>query len=292
MDYIITSHQRVFWLYLLSSICIAYIFMKLFPLSAHEYRSRKIWLHKSALLDYKYFIVISLIKVVLILPLILSSKDVALFVVLFLQEQVGYISALNLSKEFVVALYTFTIFIVGDFTRYWLHKFLHTVPFLWKIHSLHHSAEVLNPFTFYRVHPIENILFGLRYALSVGVVTGCFIYLFGANIGLIQIIGANIFVFIFGMLGANLRHSHIPLRYGDSLEKIFISPYQHQLHHTKEFTHKNFGGYLAIWDWMFQTLEIQKIKVNLEYGTKENSSYNTIAQMLFKPLTPKLNRGI
>jgi len=283
LEYLFASHQRVFWLYILSAFLIALVYMKFFPATLEEYKKRKIWSHRSALMDYKYFVLISLIKVVFILPLILSSKDVALWMMLFLHEQFGYIEALSLSKNAVVVLYTLTLFIVGDFTRYWLHRLLHRVPFLWKVHQVHHSAEVLNPLTFYRVHPIENILFGIRYAMSVGVITGIFIYLFGANIGLVQIVGANIFVFIFGLLGANLRHSHVPLRYGDSLEKIFISPYQHQLHHTVEYSNTNFGGALALWDWMFHTLHREKIRVNLEYGLKEKSSYNTVTQMLLQP---------
>ena len=283
LDYIIISHQRVFWMYLLSALLIGVIYSWFFPLTLREYKNRKIWLHKSALMDYKYFLVIAFIKVVFILPLILSSKDVALWTTLFMQEMFGYRMALNVEREYVVVLYMLTLFLVGDLSRYWLHRLLHTVPFLWKIHQVHHSAEVLNPLTFYRVHPIENMLFGLRYAVSVGLVTGLFIYFFGANIGLVEIVGANVSVFVFGILGANLRHSHVPLRYGDTLEKLFISPYQHQLHHSVALSHKNFGGSLALWDWMFQTLHIEKTRVNIEYGTDEKRSFNTVTEMLFKP---------
>jgi len=283
LDYIFTPHQRVFWIYILSALFIAGVYMWFFPATLNEYKNRKIWTHKSALMDYKYFVVVAFIKKVFILSLILSSKDVSLWMILFLQEQFGYTSTLSLSREYVMLLYTLTLFIVGDFTRYLLHRLLHTVPFLWKIHQVHHSAEVLNPLTFYRVHPVENILFGLRYALSAGVVTGVFIYLFGANIGLIEIVGANIFLFVFGLLGSNLRHSHVPLRYGDFFEKVFISPYQHQLHHSISFTHKNFGGTLAIWDLLFGTLHIEKTQTNIAYGNQENSSFDTVAQMLFKP---------
>ena len=283
LDYIFTSHQRVYWLYLASTLLITFIYIKLYPATLSEYKNRTIWLHKSAKMDYKYFFVVAFIKAAFILPLILSSKDVSLWMTLFLQEQFGYRVVFAMSRESVVILYTLTLFIVGDFSRYWLHRLLHTVPFLWKIHEVHHSAEVLNPLTFYRVHPIENILFGLRYSLIVGLITGLFIYLFGAKIGLVQVVGANAFVFAFGMMGANLRHSHIPLRFGDVLEKIFISPYQHQLHHSKEFINKNFGGALALWDWIFSTLHIENTRTNIEYGTKKNSSFDTITQMLFKP---------
>jgi len=53
-------------------------------------------------------------------------------------------------------------------------------------------------------------------------------------------------------LGANLRHSMIPISYG-RLEKLFISPLQHQLHHGKTTSRKNYGSMLAIWDRMFNS---------------------------------------
>lgn len=284
LDYITLSHQRVFWIYLLSSASIALVFIYFFPNTKAEYKTRKIWTHPSAILDYNYFFVVAFIKAVLILPLILSSKEVTLGVVYFLQDTFGYMHPLRTNRDVVVLLYTLSIFILGDFTRYWLHRMLHRIPFLWKIHQIHHSAEVLTPLTFYRVHPIENILFGLRYALSVGFVTGIFIYLFGASIGLVEIVGANLFVFIFGIMGANLRHSHIPLRYGDFIEKIFISPYQHQLHHTQEHSDRNFGGALALWDWGFSTLHREKIDTNLLYGLKSKKRYRDIKSILIEPL--------
>jgi len=287
LDYLFVSHQRLFWVYLLSAAIIAILYVIFAHSVREEYAKRTIWLHSSALMDYKYFFVVSFIKVAVILPLILSSKDVALYVTLLLQESFGFIAPLALSKESVVLLYTLTLFVVGDFTRYWLHRAMHSVPLLWRFHKVHHSAVVLNPLTFYRVHPVENILFGLRYALSVGVVTGVFLYLFGAKIGLVQIVGANVFVFVFGILGANLRHSHIPLRYGDFLEKIFISPYQHQLHHTVQHSGKNFGGALAIWDALFQTLHREKAASNLEYGLGKATPYVSVLEMLYKPFIQK-----
>ena len=56
--------------------------------------------------------------------------------------------------------------------------------------------------------------------------------------------------------GANLRHSHVKLKYPSFLEYIFISPHQHQIHHSDNPIHfnKNMGSKLAIWDWLLGTL--------------------------------------
>ncbi|MEA3521673.1 MAG: sterol desaturase family protein [Campylobacterota bacterium] len=282
IEYFFNTHQRVFWLYLLSSLFIALGYL-------YFHREKKIfssdiWWHKSARVDYGYFVVVSIIKVLVIIPLLLSSKEVALFCALGLEELFGYTSALDWSRESILITFSLTLFIVSDFSRYWLHRLMHLVPFLWRFHRVHHSAEVLNPITFYRVHPVENFLFGLRYALSAGVVTGVFIYFFGARIGLIEIIGVNIFVLIFALAGANLRHSHVPIRFGDTLEKYLLSPYMHQLHHAKKSVHTNFGGALSIWDNLFGTLHVSDVK-ELDFGINEAPKHSSILHLLFEPFT-------
>lgn len=261
--------------------------MMLYNPKLRSYFSKEVFWHPSAKMDYLYFVVVSLIKVLLILPLLIGAKDVSIFVGNSLQEGFGYFPPLSMSRESVVLLYTLTLFIVGDFTRYWLHRWLHNIPFLWRFHRVHHSAEVLNPLTFYRVHPVENMLFGLRHALSAGVITAVFIYFFGAKIGTIEFFGTNIFVFAFGILGANLRHSHIPLRYG-IFESVLISPYMHQLHHTKEYSGKNFGGVLSIWDRIFVTYHTQKTQDNLSYGLKEGNPHTTLVEILVEPFGKKI----
>ncbi|MEA2110799.1 MAG: sterol desaturase family protein [Campylobacterota bacterium] len=280
IEYFFNTHQRVFWLYLLSSLSIALIYMY-FHKGLNLF-SRDIWWHQSAKIDYGYFIVVSVIKVVVIIPLLLSSKEVSVFTVILMQQLFGYVSALDWSREMILFTFSLTLFLVSDFTRYWLHRLMHSIPLLWRFHRVHHSAEVLNPLTFYRIHPVENFLFGLRYALSAGVITGIFIYFFGARIGLIEIIGVNIFVFVFALAGSNLRHSHVPIRFGYRLEKWFISPYMHQLHHAKKTVHTNFGGALAIWDRMFKTLYVNQVQA-LEFGVNEPTNHHSIIALIIEP---------
>ena len=83
-----------------------------------------------------------------------------------------------------------------------------------------------------------------------------FVFLFGNNVDLVTILGANIFVFLFNIFGSNLRHSHIGIRYWKWLEYFLISPAQHQVHHSISINHhdKNFGAAFAIWDWIFGSL--------------------------------------
>ncbi len=285
LEYLINPDKRTYWVYIFSSIAIAAIYLYLNKRALRVNLSKKLWLHPSAKLDYYYFILSYFIKLIIIFPIVISAKTVAFSINKYLYLEYGFNQITSLSYETIIILYTITLFIVSDFTRYWLHRFLHTFPFLWEFHKVHHSAKVLNPLTFYRVHPIENILFGFRYSFSIGIVTGIFIYFFGSRIGIFEVLGANMFIFIFSSLGANLRHSHIPFAYFDALEKWIISPKQHQIHHSKKYFNKNYGGYLAIWDRIFNTLKLSSEVKVLKFGIRKEqmSDYTSLTKLLFFP---------
>lgn len=284
-DYVLESGQRLFWLYLLSSALIALLFTGFRVIRQQGFAIRQYWLHPSALLDYRYFFVSWFIKVFMLAPLLLSAKSIALWT---FQLASPWLSRpdWHLSYESLALLYTACLFVASDFSRYWLHRWLHTNKWLWQFHKVHHSAPVLNPLTFYRVHPVENFLFGLRYALSAGVVTGLFMTLFGPRLSLMTIMGSNGFIFVFSLLGSNLRHSHMFLGYPAWLERVFISPAQHQVHHYSRYARFNYGGYLAVWDWLFVSLMPSgKAQRSDRFGfqAQQMNDYRTIPQLLYAP---------
>ena len=284
-DYLFNPNKRIYWLFLLSSLLIALIYLWLNPKQRRIVFSKKLWLHPSAMLDYGYFIFIAIFKFLVILPLLIGAKEVALWVNGFLLNQYGLTRLEGFSYFQIMVLFTLSLFILSDFTRYWLHRLLHAAPWLWEFHKVHHSAKVLNPLTFYRVHPLESLLFGLRYSFTVGLVSGVFIYLFGAMIGIYDILGVNALAFIFALVGSNLRHSHIHLGFGGKIERFLISPHQHQIHHSKHHFDTNFGGFLAIWDWAFGTLTLSKGVKHIKFGIKntEMKNFLNFQNLLFSP---------
>lgn len=287
LAYFYDSGKRVYWLYMLSSLLVSLLFFWHKRSVIKKQFSKEVLWHASAKLDYVYFVVVSLVKIMFIIPLIMGVNDVILWMVLLLNDTFGHVERIRVSKEWLLLSYTLVLFVFNDFTRYWLHRIMHLVPFLWRFHRVHHSAEVLNPLTFYRVHPVENILFGVRYALSTGFITAVFIYFFGAGIGLIEFLGVNALVFVFLLLGSNLRHSQIPLSYGAKVEKWFISPLQHQMHHSRTYTHRNFGSYLAVWDRWFGTLTLGKSKSKeLDFGLPTGETRETTHSLLGAFINP------
>lgn len=211
---------------------------------------KKYWWNKSTQLDYKIYFLNSLLKVFLFVPLLDFSFHISRFVSEFLVLANGGEFAGLPTFWTWIGFFTVVSFVWDDFLRFFQHLIMHKVPFLWQIHSTHHSARIMTPLTLFRNHPAESAIATLRNSLSLGVSTGLFVFLFEAQLTVLTILGVNVFGFLFNLLGANLRHSHVPLRFPAWLEKIFISPVQHQIHHSLNPAHfdKNLGVSLAIWD--------------------------------------------
>lgn len=244
---------------------------------------RSVWLHRSALLDYR-FVLFDKLAIGMLAGIggwLLAGSGATAAIGKSVSEEVMSVPLA------IVAAYTLTLLIVEDFARYWAHRFTHTVPLLWQFHKVHHSPEVLVPFSQMRSHPVNGLVNLIRSALSIGVVTGLFLLIFPGKLTALTIFGVNAGRFVFDLMGSNLRHSHIWLSFGPKLSHIFISPAQHQVHHSKAPEHidKNFGSQFAIWDWMFGTLYIPRRREQLTLGIDSDSTerMRTIKGLYIEP---------
>ena len=291
--------KRVFLGYILLSVATAFFWLVFFRKKGlrsafFKVFDKKILLSGSAISDYKMFLINRVLMLVLS-PYLLTQLAVATFFYYSLLSLPvsSFLSSLNGVPTVIVAtLFTVVFFTFDDFTKYWVHRWMHKWPILWALHKVHHSAETLNPITVYRTHPLEGILFSLRGAFSQGIVISMFFFIFGDKVDLVTILGVNFLVFSFHVAGSNLRHSHIDIKYWSWLEKILISPAQHQLHHSLDERHydKNFGAALAIWDWMFGSLHHSEDIDDLVLGI-EDDDFNprSIKELYLKPLKEILN---
>lgn len=113
-----------------------------------------------------------------------------------------------------------------------------------------------------------------------GIVTGIFFYISAGEITIYTFLGTQFLLAIFNMIG-NLRHSHVWLDFG-ILGYIFISPAQHQIHHSALPKHfgKNCGFALAIWDWAFGTLYVPKERETFPLGLRAepDPAWHTVTQ--------------
>jgi len=252
---------------------------------------REVYFHRSNLIDIQIFVINLLLGVIGIFGAVLFTPVIATLVL------VGLVSMQDAAFQPLditwgrSALATLIMILAMDFCKYWAHYIHHENRFLWPFHALHHSAEVLTPLTANRNHPVFVLIRNMIYSLVLGTVQGLALFLLIGEIDLLTIGGANAGYFLFNLLGANLRHSHVWLSYGPVLEHIFISPAQHQIHHSnaKKHFNKNYGEVFAFWDWMFGTLYIPQGHEELEFGiadahgTPIEQPHKTLRDALFKP---------
>jgi len=250
--------RRLFWASLLSSGLIAILAIKLQgrPLNLKFLRrvflSKKYWINESTRTDAKYLILNCGVKSLLAMLFVSAQLVVTMSVAFTLQQNFGSVNLIQLPWLLIAAVFTAVFFVAEDLSRFLLHRAMHRIPFLWRYHKTHHSAQILTPLTLHRVHPIEICLYYARGVLVFGVVSGVFIYVFGSKLSALDILGVDALGFLFNMVAANLRHSHIWLSFG-RFERVFISPAQHQIHHSTAPEHHdtNFGTCLAVWDRLF-----------------------------------------
>lgn len=290
VGYLTDANQRIYWLYSAVAVLMALAIFSYKKLSLTALLSPHIWWHPSARHDYVIFFVNRLLKALGIIPILLAMPPIAIGFSSWLGSIFGTLDFIQLPQWLIISIFTLVLFIVDDFTRFLLHYLLHKVPFLWEFHKVHHSAKVLTPITIYRSHPIESLLYGMRMILSQGIAVGICYYLFGPTLSMVDVLGANVFVFAFNIMGSNLRHSHVWLSWGSKLEHIFISPAQHQIHHSDKRIHIdcNFGSALAIWDKAFRCLILAntvKHPNDINFGLgKSFNEHDTIVGIYFMPL--------
>lgn len=55
------------------------------------------------------------------------------------------------------ALHVLEVILLSDFCVYWGHRLQHRWSFLWRFHSVHHSAEHLDWLAAHREHPLDTV---------------------------------------------------------------------------------------------------------------------------------------
>ena len=239
---------------------------------ARRYFSGRIWAHPSSQADYAYYLVNAVLYPILVAPLIVSGAAVGSAVEAGLAHVFGPMTAPLVGQAAARALYTVLFFVAYDGARYLGHSLLHDVPILWQFHKLHHSAEVLTPFTNFRAHPVELLVMGAAPNLATGLVSGVVWYLEADAIGFYTFLGLHVFLLLFNTI-ANLRHFEVWISFGPVLNRWLISPAHHRIHHSSEARHfgRNRGFELAIWDRMCGTLyvpgEEEEFRLGLGDGT-------------------------
>lgn len=284
----------IYWPYLLSAMILAagVIYVRTrgagrsFAGAVREQLSSGIWWSDSTKADYRYYIVNVILFGTIFAPFVFASEEIGQTINSWLSTWLGAREAPLFEPLTIRIAYTVCFFVAYDFGRFLAHWVQHMVPVLWQFHKVHHSAEALTPITSFRLHPVDLMLMNSGGNLFGGAVTGLFYYLGAGHVTVYTFLGAHLFMGIYNLMG-NLRHSHVWLDYG-WLGNVFISPAQHQIHHSclPRHINKNCGGAFAFWDALFGTLYVPKEKETLTLGLGDGSDgqWHNVGRMYLWPV--------
>ena len=132
------------------------------------------------------------------------------------------------------------VILIVDFFKYWYHRWTHEVPWLWRLHSIHHSLDRLEMLRASYFYPIDIFL-------TVGTGTLALL-MFGVDYELI--IFHNVFAGITGLI----NHSNADLRCG-IFDHFLNSPGHHRAHHAVGLpgSRSNYGSFFNFTDRIFGT---------------------------------------
>lgn len=218
---------------------------------------------------------------------ILSSATVYSHAGALLGSAFGRMPPSPLPRWLGMAIATVTLYLAFEFA-YWLDHFLsHRIPFLWRFHKVHHSAESLSPLTNFRIHPVNSVIFVNIVALVTGWTGALLTFAFGGEPGLATIGGANLLLVAATWTLTHLLHTHLWISFGGALGRVLQSPAHHQLHHSSDPAHRdcNFGASSALFDWLFGTLVLPpRRRPVLTFGVTGERSRHDLGSLLVAPV--------
>jgi hypothetical protein len=168
--------------------------------------------------------------------------------------------------------------ILVDVGYYWGHRWCHEVPFLWRFHAVHHSAEEMDFLVSSRAHPFDMV-----FGHFCGLVP---LYVLGLAGPAREQGGSDVAlaVKVIGIFWGFLIHANLNWRFGP-FEWLIATPAFHHWHHTR--TGPIDRNYCATWpwiDWMFGTLYLPN-KWPADYGIKGPMS-DSLVDQLMNPIFP------
>jgi sterol desaturase/sphingolipid hydroxylase (fatty acid hydroxylase superfamily) len=133
--------------------------------------------------------------------------------------------------------------LLTDLSLYWMHRLAHTVPWMWRLHAVHHTSPRLHWLSVWRSHPLDNIL---RSMANTGPLALC-----GVPTEVIALAAA------FAGMSVLITHCNADLRTGP-FDWIFSTPRVHRWHHVRHdgAGYTNYAPALALWDWVFGTRRV------------------------------------
>lgn len=164
--------------------------------------------------------------------------------------------------------------VISEIGFYWGHRWTHAIPFLWRFHSIHHSAEHVYFLISARAHPFDNAFIKLCGLVPV--------YIIGIGNPLTP--SGNLvplLVVLFGTVWGFFIHSNLRWRFGP-LEWLVSTPGFHHWHHTlNDHKDRNFASMLPVMDVIFGTMHLPARTWPSAYGIEAKLPATLGAQLMY-----------
>ena len=189
-------------------------------------------------------------------------------------HRLGMFSRLGLDGWWNVVI---TVVALDGVTYFW-HRAYHGLPFLWRMHRVHHSDQALDVTTSGRFHLTEMVLSAV---FRLGVIAAL-----GASVASVVM-----FEIVFGLLN-QVEHSNlrIPEPFETWLRGVIVTPDMHRIHHSQEQSHtnSNYSTIFSFWDRLFGTYQFgaeqRALTIGLpEYRRPEDVTFGNVLAMPFGP---------
>lgn len=221
----------------------------------------------------RYQAIISMGMFAIFTNLILSTLFLVPLVMLLAPMQIFSISQIEMPRvsNFILS------FLLIDFIHYLNHRIHHKIPFLWRLHRLHHSDRNVDSLTTWLHHPLE-ITSTFMIVITLFVIFD------------LPVIVMIIYSLVFGIHSA-FTHFNIliPEKIDKYLSRIVVTPNAHRVHHSLDMNegNSNYGQLFLLWDWLFGTYIhcSNKELNNMVYGIDDTQSpkKNSLYQYVINP---------
>jgi sterol desaturase/sphingolipid hydroxylase (fatty acid hydroxylase superfamily) len=173
------------------------------------------------------------------------------------------------------------MFLVMDLLDYAYHYAAHQVPWLWRLHLVHHSDRDVDVSTTFREHPMETL---------VRTATLCvWVVLCGATLPLLLL--RQSFESI-ANIGQHCR-LELPEKASRILRYVLVTPDMHRTHHHAYLpgTDSNYGDVLSFWDRLFGTMHSMP-RGEIRYGVDTHFAQDRDLPALLGLKAPRENSGL
>ena len=154
--------------------------------------------------------------------------------------------------------------ILSDLLIYWGHRLQHKIPFLWRFHSIHPSAEHLDWLAAHREHPLDTVYTVTLINLPA--------YILGFPLELLAGFIA------FRGLWAIYIHSNVRLPLGP-IKVLIGAPELHHWHHERRRDAGNYANLSPLMDVLFGTYRCPDHEPE-DLGINEPIRQNYLSQMI------------